>query len=72
MRAASHLCVRLGGDREQFLDVLGRSGTASSWNRSDGVNRTPVCRPTSLRSTPLADSNAIAEACRSVSSPNTV
>ena len=32
----------------------------------------PVCRPTSLRSTPLADSSAAAESCAAPSSPKTV
>ena len=41
-------------------------------NVNVGVNRTPVWRPTSLRSTPFADSSATADAARSSSDPSTV
>ena len=45
------------------------SGTASATKASVGVKRTPVCRPTSLRSTPLALSSAAAVAAFSSSVP---
>ena len=48
------------------------SGSESRTKVSVGVNRTPVCRPTSLRNMPLADSSATALAVRSSSPPRTV
>ena len=48
------------------------SGTASATNSRVGVSRTPVCRPTSLRSTPLALSSAAAVAGLLLVVPSTV
>lgn len=49
--------------------VRALSGRASGTKVSVGVNLTPVCRPTSERRMPLADSSAAAVAARSSSSP---
>ena len=48
------------------------SGIASGMNSSDGVSRTLRCLPTSVRSIPVADFSASADAARSSASPSTV
>ena len=48
------------------------SGTPSAMNVSEGVCRTPVCRPTSVRRMPLADSSAVAVSASSSGEPSTV
>ena len=49
--------------------TLAVSGSASATNASVGVCRTPVWRPTSVRSTPVRDSSAAAVSARAASSP---